>query len=117
MMTSIKFQEAAGFEEPSHGDFEPQGGKFVRRDDLTGRHSTDAECEFVKNNIAALLHSVGNSSVQEIDRLTDELQVLRDLLLGEGSRVQRGIIEYAQLSQSVMHTTRIIKESLAEVQR
>jgi hypothetical protein len=116
MMTSIKFQEAAGFEEPSDGDFETQVGKLVRRDDPTGRHSTDAECEFVPNNIAALLHSVGSSSVQEIDRLTDELQVLRDLLLSEGSRVQRGIIEYAQLSQSVMHTTRIIKESLAEVQ-
>jgi hypothetical protein len=55
--------------------------------------------------------------VQEIDRLTAELQVFRDLLLSEGARVQRGIIEYARLSRSVMHTTMIVKESLAEVQQ
>jgi hypothetical protein len=117
MMTSIKFQEAGRFEEHSDCEIEPQVEEFVRRNGPTGRQSTDAESELVPNNIAALLHSVGSSSVHEIDRLTDELKVLRDLLLSEGSRVQRGIVEYAQLSQSVMHTTRIIEESLAKVQR
>jgi hypothetical protein len=117
MMTSIRFQEAGGSEELSDCDIEPQISKFVRRDGPTGRNSTDAESELVPNNIAALLQSVGSSSVQEIDRLTAELQVFRDLLLSEGARVQRGIIEYARLSRSVMHTTMIVKESLAEVQQ
>jgi hypothetical protein len=58
------------------------------------------------------LQRVSGSSVQEIDRLIGELQTLRDKLQSEGARVQREIIQYANLSQAAMQSTKIIAESL-----
>jgi hypothetical protein len=50
--------------------------------------------------------------VHEIDRLIEELQMLRERLHLEGERVHRNIVEYATLSQAAMQSTKIIAESL-----
>jgi len=42
-----------------------------------------------------------------------QVQSRREELLAESARVQRQIIEYAELSQSTVQSTRIIAESLA----
>jgi hypothetical protein len=55
--------------------------------------------------------------VQEIDRLIAELQTLRKLLQNEGTRVQREIAEYANLSQSAMQTTNVIAENIAKLKK
>jgi hypothetical protein len=75
--------------------------------------SPEAESEAVANSIGSLLQRVAGSSVQEIDQLIADLQIMRTSLESEGARVQREIIEYAHLSQSAMQTTKVLAENLA----
>jgi hypothetical protein len=87
---------------------------FVRRDGSGFRREPESDSELVANNITSLLQRVAGTSVQEIDRLINELQTLRALLNEEGARVQREIAEFAHLSQSAMQSTKIIAESLGQ---
>jgi hypothetical protein len=72
---------------------------FVRRDASALRRKPEHDGEMVAGNISQLLQRVAASSVQEIDRLIADLQILRDRLQQEGERVQREIVEHATLSQ------------------
>ena len=56
-------------------------------------------------------------STSEIDNLIDELRTLREKLLADGNRVERDIVEYAALSQSVIQMTKIITESMTQVKK
>jgi hypothetical protein len=87
--------------------------QFVRRDVAPLHRTPEADSKVVANDISTLLQRVAGFSVAEIDRLMSELQTLRDLLHGEGERVQREIAGYAHLSQLAMQSTKIITESLA----
>jgi hypothetical protein len=113
-MTVIKPREQNDLDKSTESAVEGEIREFVRRDVATLRRSPEADSEVVANNISTLLQRVAGSSVQEIDRLMAELHTLRDLLQAEGARVQREITEYAHLSQSAMHSTKIITESLAK---
>src|SRR5262245_23811494 len=87
--------------------------EFVRRD-LAGRrrqHSNDGE--MVVENITSLMQRVSLNSVHEIDRLVDELKMLRDQLLQESERVRRKIVEYASLSQTALQSTKTMAENLS----
>jgi chemotaxis protein histidine kinase CheA len=90
--------------------------EFVRRDFAAARRPAApeqrAESETVASNISSLLQRVSLSSVQEIDRLINDLTLLRARLHQEGERVQRQIVEYASLSQAAMQSTKIIADSL-----
>ena len=90
--------------------------EFVRRDVASQRRQPD-EGKAVADNISSLLQRVSVNSVQEIDRLISDLQVLRNRLHEEGERVQREIVEYATLSQAAMQSTKIIAESLSHWKR
>jgi chemotaxis protein histidine kinase CheA len=90
---------------------------FVRRDASTLRRKPEHDGEMVAGNISQLLQRVAANSVQEIDRLIADLQILRDRLQQEGERVQREIVEYATLSQAAMQSTKIITESLSHWKR
>jgi hypothetical protein len=74
----------------------------------------EAESE-AANSIGLLLQRVAGSSIDEIDRLTGELQAIRRLLQTEATRIEHQIIEYAHLNQSAMQTTTIIAERLASL--
>src|SRR5260370_26940015 len=76
--------------------------------DVATVRSPEAESEVVANSIGSLLQRVAGSSVQDIDQLIAELQAMRTSLKSEGARVQRGIIEDAHFSQSVMQSTKVI---------
>jgi hypothetical protein len=91
--------------------------EFVRRDTASLRRSPQPESEMVAGNIGSLLQRVSGTSVQEIDRLIDELKALRERLAREAARVQREIVDYATLSQAAMQSTRIIAESLTHWKR
>jgi hypothetical protein len=67
----------------------------------------------VTNNLASLLERVAGTSLQEIDFLIGELQTLRDKLQIDETRVQRAIANYTTLSQSTLHSTKVISECLA----
>jgi hypothetical protein len=114
VMTMIKSREPVELDKATEIAVEGEIREFVRRDVATLRRSPEADSEAVANNISTLLQRVAGSSVQEIDRLMGELHTLRELLQAEGARVQREITEYAHLSQSAMHSTKVITESLAK---
>jgi hypothetical protein len=75
--------------------------------------SLQTESEAAANSIGLLLERVAGSSIDEIDRLTAELQVMRDMLQAEAARIEHQIMEYAHLNQSAMQTTKIIADHLA----
>jgi hypothetical protein len=92
--------------------------ELVRRDSAGLRQSGDSsDSEMIANNVGSLLRRVSGTSTREIDNLINELQNLRDKLRTDGNRVQRDIVEYAALSQSVMQLTKIISESLMQVKK
>src|SRR6516165_3249253 len=74
-----------------------------------------AEIEKSTDNLAGLLRRVAEASTREVDGLIGELQSLRRKLNIDGSRIQREIAEYTELSQQVMQLTNIISESVKKL--
>jgi len=120
-------------EKPAAGGNEVEGEirEFVRRDVAPAREAattrevgttrrsampgtTEAGGELAAGNINSLIQRVSGTSVQEIDKLIAELQGLRNYLQAEGERVQREIMNYAQLSQATTNSTKVIAESMAQ---
>src|SRR5262249_50934154 len=108
----IMMKKRNGTNGVSMSEVEGEIREFVRRDFASVRQQPENDGEVVANNISSLLQRVSGSSVQEIDSLIGELQALHDRLQNEGERVQREIIQYANLSQAAMQSTKIIAESL-----
>jgi hypothetical protein len=100
-------------------DTEVEGNirELVRRDSAGLRQSGENDSEMIASNVGSLLRRVTGTSTREIDNLINELQNLREKLRTDGSRVQRDIVEYSALSQSVMQLTKIISESLMQVKK
>jgi hypothetical protein len=71
----------------------------------------------ISGHVGTVVNGVAASSVQEIDELIVKLQQRRQRLLDERARVQREILEYTALSQSTMQSTKIISESLAQLNK
>ena len=111
-MSLLKSREAVDVDASVEAAVEGEIREFVRRDFASVRRQPENDGEVVANNISSLLQRVSGSSVQEIERLIGELSTLRDMLQNEGARVQREIIQYANLSQAAMQSTKIIAESL-----
>ena len=87
-----------------------------RRERSTGAPETNSE--LVAGSVVTLLQRVAGTSMQDIDGLISELQILRETLQEQGVRVQRNLAEYdAHLSQSAMQSTKIIAESLAQLRQ
>jgi len=68
-------------------------------------------------NLNSVIRGISGTSVMEIERLIAELQTLGDCLLNEGQRVQREIVQYAQMSQAATKSTKIIAETLSRLER
>jgi len=113
-MTLLSNGKSAEVNHQSATAVEGEIREFVRRDGASLRRAPENDSELVATNISTLLQRVAGTSVQEVDRLIAELQTLRELLHAEGTRVQREIAEYAQLSQSAMQSTKIFGESLIQ---
>jgi hypothetical protein len=101
--------------QPVETEVEGQIREFARREVMTspGRQPEN-ESELVANDLNTLLQRVTGTSVQEIDKLITELQVLRDMLDSEAARVQREIVQYSNLTQSALQSTKTIAESLEQ---
>ena len=69
--------------------------------------------ELAASNIGPMLRHVSGTSVQEIEKLIAELQLLGDMLQKEAARVQREIVGYAGLIQNARRSVRTISESLS----
>ena len=84
----------------------------LTRGGATLRQADGGDGEMTANNLSTLLRRVSGSSTRQIDNLIGELRTLREKLQSDGDRVQRDIVEYSALSQSVMQLTRIVAESV-----
>jgi acetyl esterase/lipase len=84
-----------------------QQGSAIRQSDPASEQAT--------NELSNLLRQVSLQSTREVDRLIDDLRRLREKLEEQGNRVQRDIVEYASLSQSVVQLTRIVSEGMTHV--
>lgn len=86
-------------------------GELIHRDvaDLRKRSTDESDAA---NDISLLLRRMSVGSIHEIDALISELKVTRERLVIESERVHRELNDYAALSRSAMHATKIIAESL-----
>jgi hypothetical protein len=91
--------------------------EFMRSDAAGLRQPPENDGKIVADNIGSLIQRVSGSSVQEIDRLISDLQILRERLHDEGERVRREIVEYATMSQAAVQWTKIIAGSLRHRKR
>jgi len=87
---------------------------FVRRDLSAFRRRQQESGDAAVDNIGSLIERVSSASVAEIERVLAELANVRDMLRGEGERVQREISGYASLSQAAMTSMKIIGDSLMQ---
>lgn len=84
----------------------------LTRGGATLRQVDGGDGETTANNLGNLLRRVSGSSTRQIDNLIGELRTLREKLQSDGDRVQRDIVEYAALSQSVTQLTKIVADSV-----
>ncbi len=75
--------------------------------------SAETPLQQENSELAALVQRASGTSVQEIQKLIAELQILRDMLQNEAARVQREIVKYAILTQGARQSMRTISESLS----
>jgi hypothetical protein len=88
---------------------------FVRRDvSAFRRQQTESGGDAAVDNVGSVIDRVAKASIGEIDRVMAELANVRDMLRGEGERVQREISGYASLSQTAMTSMKIIGDSLVQ---
>jgi hypothetical protein len=95
--------------------FEGEIREFVRRDVSVPRRPPGAnEPDPVTENLNNLIKRVSGASMEEIDRVTLQLQGVRDMLHSEGERVTREIAGYASLSHAAMTAMKVISDSLTQ---
>ena len=116
-MTSDTTGKPANFDQDIEAAVEAEICEFVRRDGASLRRAPETDSELVADSVVTLLQRVAGTSVQDIDGLISELQILRETLQEQGARVERKLAEYAHLSQSAMQSTKIIAESLAQLRQ
>ena len=88
---------------------------FVRRDmSVFRRRQAESGGDAAVDNVSSVIERVSRASIGEIERVMAELANVRDMLRGEGERVQREISGYASLSQTAMTSMKIIGDSLVQ---
>jgi hypothetical protein len=90
--------------------------EVVSRGTTAPRVQQGNDNELAASNIGSILQHVSGTSVQEIEKLIAELQILRDMLQQEAARVQREIVEYAVLLQNSRQSMSTISEILSSWQ-
>ena len=91
--------------------------EFVRREAAGLQQSLEHDRKIVAEHIPSLIQRVSAQGGQEIDRLINDMKILRDRLHDEGERVQREIAEYVTLSQMARQWTNFISKSLRHWKR
>ena len=85
-----------------------------RQKSTNSRAQTESDNHLVASNINSLLQGATATSVQEIEKLISEPQALRDMLHSEAARVQHEIVQYSNLAQAALQSTKTITESLEQ---
>jgi hypothetical protein len=92
--------------------------EFVRGDAASPRRmqrsKADTAADPIAENLNALIGRVADASTEEIDRVILKLQGVRNMLRGEGERVSRDIVGYANSNQATMSVMKVINDSLKQ---
>ena len=115
-MSIVKQRGSVGMERSAEGELEGKIHELVRRDSGALRQ-TESDSEIATHNLGNFLRRVSANSTGEIDNLISELRLLREKLLADGNRVERDIVEYAALNESVIEMTKIITESMLQAKK
>jgi hypothetical protein len=78
--------------------------------------SNDEHPEDIGTQSSALILQISLASMQAIDSLIADLKDLRTRIENRRSRIQDDIIEFAELSRSAVQVTKIVSDSVAQVQ-
>ena len=81
--------------------------------DTTAPRLQGNDNELAASNIGSMLQHVSGTSVQEIEKLIAELQILREMLQKGAARVQREVVGYAALIQNARRSMGTISKSLS----
>ena len=113
-MSLVKQRGSAEADQPKEFEFDGNIRELVRRD-TTALRQIGGDSEVASGSLNNLLRRVSGTSTSQIDNLVSELQTLREKLQVDGDRIQREIMDYAALSQSVMQLTKIISDSVRKL--
>jgi hypothetical protein len=86
----------------------PRGGPAFRQ-------AESGDYEISANNLNTLLRRELETPTRDIDNLIGELEILRKKLQTDANRIERDIVEYAELSQHVMQLTTIISQTVKKI--
>jgi hypothetical protein len=114
-MSSLRSRERAQTNEAVEvfSKLEGEIRQLVSRDTAAPRLREGNDSESAVPNIGSMLQHVSGTSVQEIEKLIAELQILREMLQKEAARVQREVVGFAVLIQSARRSMGTISESLS----
>jgi hypothetical protein len=76
------------------------------------QQDSDTDGEITENDLGILLPRAARAWVREIDSVITDLQMMREKLHSEASRVQREMVVYASFSETASQSSRVICESL-----
>ncbi len=79
---------------------------------VRGNRPADAAVTLTEDSLAA-----GATSVADIEKLMEELQIARDYLLSEGEHLRQVNARYAHLAHTASASVKIIAESLGKWRR
>jgi hypothetical protein len=114
-MSSLQSRERAQANEAVEvfSKLEGEIRQLVSRDTTAPRLQKGNDSASAATNIGSMLQHVSGTSVQEIEKLIAELQILRETLQKEAARVQREIVGYAVLIQNARRSMRTISDSVS----
>ena len=115
-MSMVRQRGSVGGERSAEAELDGKIHELVRRDSNAVRQA-DGESEAATRNLGDLLRRVSANSTNEIDILISELRLLREKLAADSQRLERDIVDYAALSQSVIEMTKIITDSMLQVKK
>ena len=113
-MNVFKPDRFAGKEPSATAEIE-QEIREIRRG--PSREIVESGSEAAANSIVGVIQRVAGTSVSDIDNLIADLSQLRDHLHDEGQRVQHEITNYAQMSQAVLQSLKVISETVGQFKR
>ena len=115
-MSMVRQRGSVGADRSAEAELEGNIHELVRRESNAIRQ-TDGESEAATRHLGDLLRRVSANSTGEIDALISELRLLREKLTTDGQRIERDVVDYAALSQSVIEMTKIITDSMLQVKK
>jgi hypothetical protein len=92
---------------------DPKSGSAAQAEKRDG--SPAPKVDLTPGGVSRFLNGISTSSCGEIDTLIGDLRVLREKLVGDGDRIERDLVEFATLNQSVIKLTEVVMDSVTHV--